>query len=57
MKVQFLIEFLSILSWRLSFLAGELPQQLSVPEGEEGEGGCHDVCKSKITQKYVIKNC
>ena len=48
MKAQFLVNFLSMLSWRLSFLAGELPHQPYV------EGG-HDVYTSKITQTYVIK--
>ena len=36
MTAQFLIEFLSILSWRLSFLAGELP---SNPQFLKGGGG------------------
>ena len=34
-------------------LAGEV--QPSVSEGGEGRGLCHDVCKQKITQTYVIK--
>jgi hypothetical protein len=39
------------LSWRLSFPAGELH---SNPQFLEGRGGCHDVCKSKITQNIHV---
>jgi len=40
------IEFLSILSTRISFLGGEFPQEPSVFQGGKGEGGiCHDVRK------------
>jgi hypothetical protein len=47
-KAQFLIEFLSILSRRLSFLAGEL--QLSVSKGERGGGGV-TMCANKKSFK------
>jgi hypothetical protein len=40
-----LIEFLSILSRRLTFLAGELPEQPSVSGGGKGVGGCKDLFK------------
>ena len=51
MKSQFLIEFLSILSWRLGFLSGELPQ----PQPSVSEGGVGGVRFVKITKAYVIK--
>ncbi len=55
-KAQFFIKYLSILSWRLSFLAGELQPSLChwgggvwdphFLTGGGGMGGSHDVCKS-----------
>jgi len=51
-KPEFLIEFLSILSRRLSSLAGELPQFL---KGGKGMEGGNDVCKSKSLKTYLIK--
>jgi hypothetical protein len=51
-------EFLSILSRRLSFLAGELPEQPSVSEGGKGEGmsPCALMCANKKPLKtHVIK--
>ncbi len=47
---------LSILSKRLSFLAGELPRNPQFLMGEGGRGEGHDVCELKITQIFVIKN-
>ncbi len=52
--------------WTLRFLSsflafwagGSVSWLVSCPQflkGAEGRGGCHDVCKSKITQTYAIK--
>jgi hypothetical protein len=52
-KLRFLIEFLSVLSRKLTFLAGEL-QQLSFSEGGEGEGGVSPCLQTK--NQHVLKS-
>jgi hypothetical protein len=54
-KAQFLTELLSVLSWRLSFLAGELQSTLSFLMGGGGGGNVTMFGNKKIARAYAIK--
>ena len=61
-KAYFLIEFLSILSGRLSYLAGELPQFLKEGEGEGGVSRCvqiknHSSISKNSTTSTLSTSC